>query len=161
MAYTPLAQTFFFDSFGVNTARGEVVFSYSTDAGHHFTHTLSMAFPSDANAEAVAPAVFALGMAELPSYWKAILAPSIVIKAGALDETQIAFWENLYTKGLGEFFYVNQIDFRGLVNIRSDLSAPRLAVSSRIGASALVPLGGGKDSLVTAELLKKQGNGKW
>jgi hypothetical protein len=96
-------------------------------------------------------------MAELSHYWKATLAPEIVIKAGKLSAEQISFWENLYTKGLGEFFYINQIDFRNILHITSDASAPEIAPSaSAASGKILVPLGGGKDSLVTGELLKEQ-----
>ncbi len=153
MAFTPLAQTFFFASFVLGEA--EIVYSYSTDAGHSFTHTLRHTFPS-VDQKQLEPALFALGMAELAHYWKAILAPKIVVRAGALNAEQILFWENLYTKGLGEFFYVNQIDFRGLVNIESAPEAPQIIPSARNGTGALVPFGGGKDSLVTAELLKER-----
>ncbi len=158
MAVHPLAQRFYFDGFTIEPDKGLITYTYTTDAGHCFTHELTPNFPQNTDIERIRPAVFALGMAELGHFWKAILAHEIIIKAGALSREQISFWENLYTKGLGEFFYVNQIDFRGLVHIMSDSSSPLIAPSSRsLAQRALVPFGGGKDSLVTGELLKKQG----
>ncbi len=134
-----------------------ITFTYSTDAGHTFTHEFTHAFPKNTDPERLKPALFALGMASLVSFWKAILAPTILIKAGALNDEQIHFWETLYRKGLGEFFYVNQIDYRGLISIRSDPNAPHIAPSlNATNSVALVPFGGGKDSLVTGELLKRQ-----
>lgn len=152
------ATRFFFDSFSLETAMGRVTYRYSSDAGHSFVHELTIGLPEGANEQDLAPAVFALGMAELAHYWKALLTREIVIRAGKLTNEQIAFWENLYTKGLGEFFYVNKIDFRGLAKITVDPAAPDIlpSPSSRL-EKALVPFGGGKDSLVTGELLKKQG----
>src|SRR3990167_9754467 len=55
--------------------------------------------------------VFNLGMVELLSYWKAACPLEIIIKAGNLNDEQIKFWKNLLIKGLGEFFYTNNIDF--------------------------------------------------
>ena len=156
--WKPLAQRFYFDSFQVNAEKGLVAYTYTTDAGHRFTHELSFDFPKDTDVSALAPAAFALGLAELAHFWKATLAPEIIIRVGKLSPDQTAFWENLYTKGLGEFFYVNQIDFRNLIHITSDANAPEISLTESIlKKRALVPFGGGKDSLVTGELLKKQG----
>lgn len=156
MAHEPLAGTFYFDSF-LYDPKGEIRFEYSTDAGHRFTHVLTHSFPPDSKLEALAPSLFALGMAEIPGYWKALLAPKIVVRAGALSPEQVVFWEDLYLKGLGEFFYVNTIDFRGVLSVRSDPTAPTISPSVELASGILVPLGGGKDSLVTAERLKHQG----
>ena len=48
------------------------------------------------------------------SYYKAYLPAEIV--GLKLDAEQAAFWNKVYQRGLGEFFYRNEIDFRGLVN---------------------------------------------
>ncbi len=53
--------------------------------------------------------IFSLGMVELISYWKIACPPRVVVKAGALSQEQVGWWKNLYFNGLGEFFYVNQI----------------------------------------------------
>jgi hypothetical protein len=101
---------------------------------------------------------FHLGLIEIPSYWKATCSPEIVVEAGHLDHEQIAWWHDLLIKGQGEYFYVNQIDFRApdLVTIRSEGSAARRAAVHRgplDPAKILIPVGGGKDSAVTLELL--------
>lgn len=103
---------------------------------------------------------FHLGLAEIPSYWKATCSPEIVVEAGRLDAYQRAWWRNLLVKGQGEFFYVNQIDFRipDLVTIRDVAQERHLPVHrwpldpKRI----LIPVGGGKDSAVALELLGRQ-----
>ncbi len=159
--WKPLAKRFIFERFDIEPENGRIAFVYTTDAGHSFTHELSYDFPKNVNVQELIPAAFALGMAELAHFWKATLAPEILVKAGALSKDQIAFWENLYTKGLGEFFYVNQIDFRGLIQIASAPKVPEIrpAGGTRAPNRALVPFGGGKDSLVTGEMLKKQEKG--
>ena len=54
---------------------------------------------------------FQLGLTEIPSYWKATCSAEIVVNAGKLDEFQQVWWKDLILRGMGEFFFVNQIDF--------------------------------------------------
>jgi hypothetical protein len=55
--------------------------------------------------------LFNLGMIEIFSYWKATASPVIEIRAGALDTKQLDWWRQLLIKGMGEYFYINKIDF--------------------------------------------------
>ncbi|MBM3218994.1 MAG: hypothetical protein FJZ38_09990 [Candidatus Rokubacteria bacterium] len=114
-------------------------------------------------AEALDNLAFHLGMIELLSYWKTACAPEIVIKAGALDAEQVAWWRDLVLHGMREFFFVNGIDFR-----RDDLFT--LVTSPRAGrptarfdaalpdAEDLVLVSGGKDSAFTLEFLRERGH---
>ena len=61
---------------------------------------------------------FHLGLVEMLSYWKAACSPEIVVRAGALSTEQTAWWMNLLRHGMGEYFYVNQIDFRAADLVR-------------------------------------------
>lgn len=101
-------------------------------------------------------AVFNLGMIELISYYKACCSPQIVIKAGNLNKDQIAFWKKIYFNGLGEFLYKNGIetDSGRLFEIvpADDRIYPLSDIT--LNESSLIPVGGGKDSVVTLELLK-------
>ena len=108
--------------------------------------------------------LFSLGMVELVSYWKATCSPTVLVHAGWLDETDIFWWKTLYRLGLGEFFYRNGIppDPNGFMELRCELPNPAAAHADALAASAaspylpggnLVPVGGGKDSVVTLELL--------
>ncbi len=98
--------------------------------------------------------VFHLGLAEIPSYWKATASPEIVIKAGYLNPDQIAWWHDLLIKGMGEYFYVNQIDStrKNFVNWKVTTPKPQLISNPNHPAtqsSYLIPIGGGKDSTST------------
>ena len=104
--------------------------------------------------------VFHIGMIELISYWKIVCPKKVVIKPFALDAEQIRWWKKLYFNGLGEFFYVNGIktninDFMVIVN---DKEFPRCARNDKmlLTGQTLIPVGGGKDSVVTLELLKNR-----
>lgn len=102
--------------------------------------------------------IFSLGMAELVSYWKCCCAPRVEIRCGGLSEQQKNWWKKLYFNGLGEFFYRNGIsaDFDSFMTIESPPAPQKKRFSPRL-SGALVPVGGGKDSVVTLELLKKAG----
>ena len=102
--------------------------------------------------------VFCLGMVELISYWKPTCSPEVVIKAGYLSPQQIDWWKKLYYQGLGEFFYTNNIktDLNSFMNISAKGSkAKGYFRTLPEPKGTLIPIGGGKDSAVTLELLKE------
>jgi hypothetical protein len=89
------------------------------------------------------------------SYYKLYLAPEIAVEAGQIDELTAAFLGKTYQRGLGEFFYVNRLDPRTPVIFPAN--SPELqAVEAKNQPGQLIGLGGGKDSLVTIELLRGQ-----
>ena len=100
---------------------------------------------------------FNIGMIELISYWKAACSPKVIVRPHLLDQGQIDFWKKIYFNGLGEFFYLNGIDnpdedtFMEIVSEGTPVVCPEFDLDD---SSALVPIGGGKDSVVTLELLR-------
>jgi hypothetical protein len=59
----------------------------------------------------------------------------------------------LYKKGLGEFFYVNELDpWRPII---FPTTSETITLSPATGSGQLIAIGGGKDSLVTTELLRE------
>ncbi|MFP4468781.1 MAG: hypothetical protein ACLFN2_07420, partial [Bacteroidales bacterium] len=101
---------------------------------------------------------------EMVSYWKAFCSPRILIQPHRLSSKQQSWWKNLYRQGLGEFFYMNGIDIPGAEMVEfvfDENSRPLPGLSSEnsddAGNRVLVPVGGGKDSVVTLELLKSSG----
>lgn len=90
------------------------------------------------------------------SYYKAYLPAEMC--GLEFSQEQADFWQKVYQHGLGEFFYRNKIDFRGLINFPASKGLKRKKPKEVILAErSLVPIGGGKDSVVTAELLKEAG----
>lgn len=104
--------------------------------------------------------LFNLGMVELVSYWKIACPPKVLVSAGSLSEAQIRWWKELYYLGLGEFFYTNGIsaDPENFMDLSSDApDFPGNDVLPSSGEGCLIPIGGGKDSACTIEMLKKSG----
>ena len=111
--------------------------------------------------------VFNIGMVELVSYWKCACPPTVRVLCGALTDSQVAFWKKLYWNGLGEFYYTNDISESresfmevesGKLKVEIPADADKGSSSQfSISNSYLVPVGGGKDSVVTLELLRRAG----
>ena len=88
------------------------------------------------------------------SYYKAYQPTEIAVKKGTLDAGSAAFFSKTYQRGLGEFFYVNRLDPRTPVTFPVTGDAPPEAPIVQTGNGLLVGIGGGKDSLVSVELLR-------
>src|SRR3989338_6231682 len=98
------------------------------------------------------------------SYWK--FYPSLIVRQPyQLTKQQADFFNTVYKNGLGEFFYRNNLDptMSPKFEARNQKSETNPKISnfeiriSDFPSQALVGVGGGKDSIVTAELLKEHG----
>ena len=103
--------------------------------------------------------VFHIGLIELISYFKCTCSPNVIINAGYIDQDQINWFKKLYYYGLGEFLYKNGItvSMDNLMNITCNSKKENINTSYQ-GIGNLIPIGGGKDSVVTLELLKDEFN---
>lgn len=105
--------------------------------------------------------VFQIGLIELISYWKSCCSPTLLIHPYRLTKEMQDWWKKLYFNGLGEFFYQNKIettqaeflhfDFADDCPSADELDYPQV----RNEAHVIVPIGGGKDSVVTLEDLRR------
>jgi hypothetical protein len=138
-------------------------FSFTMAGDIHFAPTLTIPLapfgnlPDEING--LESLVFNIGMIELLSYWKAACPPRVIVKAGVLNEQQIAWWKKLWFNGLGEFFYTNGIEAHPnkFVEIVCESDQHFDSFHFAINDDILIPVGGGKDSAVTLDLLKNEG----
>lgn len=140
-----------------------VKFYFSLDDKYFFTPSFEIPFRkfyrwNMLNDSQLDTLIFNIGMIELISYWKLACPKKVYISPFNLEEKQILWWKKLYFNGLGEFFYLNGIkenvnDFMNII-CESDKSCEKLNIS--LSEMTLVPVGGGKDSVVTIELLKNK-----
>ena len=176
---------FIFEKFDFDTKTGQLSLRYSLDSQVFFEEKVFFDVKGveweKIDQNVFSQALFNLHLIAGVSYYKTYCPKKLIIKSGQLDEKQIDFWNKLYTLGLGEFFYNNQIDFRELVNFSRESRVESQELNNKksflrgLGGEScnktlrfksetlnqrtrcLVPIGGGKDSVVTAELLKKAG----
>ena len=111
----------------------------------------------DAEDPALKRLIFSLGMAELVSYWKITCAPTVRLPQQITPE-QAAWWKRLYFGGLGEFFYRNGIetDSDSFMTLESGAAMLPDTPAEKPLSGKLIPVGGGKDSIVTLNLLREQ-----
>ena len=92
------------------------------------------------------------------SYYKAALPETIRVETGPLTPDMARFLDTLYLHGLGELAFRNGVDLRGRIHFpasgeTSTEPPPRLELARRTA----IPVGGGKDSIVTIEALARAG----
>ena len=114
------------------------------------------AFPDHVLEPLLPSLIFNIGMIELISYWKLACPPKVIIKPAALSPEQVLWWKKLYFLGLGEFFYLNSIkaDENSFMDIESTGSFFSYTATPDVNEGVIIPVGGGKDSAVTLDLLK-------
>ena len=158
--------TFNISRFEWNPNTYEAKFHYSFDESESFTEVINFSplkekseFPIVKNDENELKQLLAhLHLALGVSYYKLFPTKEILVHTLDLTQEQKRFWNNFYIKGLGEFFYRNQINPEWLAEFASVKDAPNYPKKIFMQShKSLVLFGGGKDSLVTVELLKSQG----
>lgn len=147
---------FIYHSFDVNESGCSFHFSIGEYHFHPYWKWNNSYINDKTDIKLLETLVFSLGMAELVSYWKCACPPIVKVQCGALDDFQIKWWKKLYYNGLGEFFYRNGIttDYDSFMTIVPDNNTPPVfSETNTERKGALIPVGGGKDSVVTLELL--------
>jgi len=153
-------QTFYFTWYSFDQQTFKASFSYSFDHEVKFTEVIDFACPgftpiTSIDTEIMNTLLFHLSLAVGISYYKLYPTKELIIETGKLDTTQQAFWKTFYLQWLGEFFFRNNISPTGLLNfVNGTTNTPnkQFSCNSHI---PLVAIGGGKDSLVSIELIKK------
>lgn len=101
--------------------------------------------------------IFHIGMIELISYYKCCCPKKIVIEAGYLSDYDKSWFKKLFYNGLGEFLYKNNISISEDELFDFEVIGEEIKLEDVFyqGYGNLIPVGGGKDSVVSLELLKE------
>jgi hypothetical protein len=155
---SPKYQQFIFEDYIFDTSSQILSLHYSFDGLVPFVEKFHFDFPLQAHdAPALDRAFQLLFFMAGVSYYKAYLAPEIIVKKGSLDQSMADFYAKTYQRGLGEFFYINHLDPSTPVTFPITNEQPLPATHSQPAHGILIGLGGGKDSLLSIELLKRSG----
>ena len=157
---------FIYEKYSVEDINDEIVITYyfSIEGLKEFRPTLRFSKEiiknNNINNKFFNYLVFHVGLVELISYWKCACPKEVIIKAGYIDEEQINWFKKLYYYGLGEFLYTNGIDvsYEDFMEITCMSNKEDIGNIEYNGIGNLIPIGGGKDSVVTLELLKEMDN---
>jgi UDP-N-acetyl-alpha-D-muramoyl-L-alanyl-L-glutamate epimerase len=173
----PRGQEFRYESYRTDPATGELTCHYSVD-GRRFTEQITFRPGASWDRPATAAAARLVFLLAGVSYYKTAAPPVIDTGDLALTRRERSFLRQFYLEGLGEFAYRNQLDLSGLRIEGPELpapapapaaapasappapsnsaapSAPAAPSTSHAPRRALVPFGGGIDSIVTVELVR-------
>ncbi|NDL68191.1 hypothetical protein [Anaerotalea alkaliphila] len=162
---------FLYESFGFGVEDGEAVcrFRYRIEGAGEpdvvFNHRISYGFQGEGEElerrlSGMEGLVFHIGLMESINYWKTTCSREFRVQCGHLSPEQALWWKKLFYHGLGEFIYLNGlhkeagVDQENFVEFVSDREADVREVPVLALSGNLIPVGGGKDSVVTLELLK-------
>jgi len=154
---------FIFDSYLVDNTKGLLKFNYivkKRDREIFFQEQIHLGKSLNGNVNALLQQelLLMLHIGLGISYWKLYCIKNITIKTGVLNKSQAEFFNKVYKKGLGEFFYKNKIDYKNLVSFPFIKNKEHFFINNTITQTEkfLLGLGGGKDSIVAYSVLKKQ-----
>jgi hypothetical protein len=91
------------------------------------------------------------------SYYKAFIPPRLRCEAFPLDSATADFLRQFYEKGLAEFAYRNRLSLKGRIEFETGSLPAPAPLALALPRRTLVPVGGGKDSIVTLECLRQAG----
>ena len=157
-----MSAPFVFEAPAIDPTTGEARLPYRGPDGTRFVERIDFGPPpADLDAARLALArrllAYLHGVAGV-SYYKADAAQGLDLAATELDAAAAAFLHEVYLHGLGEFAHVNGLDLAPkLVFAGTDGRAALAPLRADLHRRALVPVGGGKDSLVSVETLTHHG----
>ncbi|MCX6807885.1 MAG: hypothetical protein NTZ80_03780 [Patescibacteria group bacterium] len=159
-------QTFVFEKYELDRKNNQVSLYYALDDAEHFCEKFY--FPDGFFAEnpqdekATNKALFLLHLIAGVSYWKTAAPKKMIVNSGIVTHDLQRFCELLYKQGMSEFHYKNRIEdwaerAKFTISENSPISDEPIDMQESQNPKILLPLGGGKDSIVSALLLKKAG----
>ena len=152
---------FVFESYRYDPANSALALRYRFADGPRFEEALIFELPprplSPADKAALDRICRLIFLLAGVSYYKAYVPPSLLCEAFPLDRQTAAFLQSFYENGLAEFAWKNRISLRGHCRFRAEPIAPPAPIALELPRRSCVPVGGGKDSVVTIECLKAAG----
>lgn len=146
---------FIFESYMFDETAKTLSLNYSLDGSIQFTETFRFNFDfADYDIAVLDRAIQVLFFMAGVSYYKTYIPEEIVVRQGDIDPFMARFFSKTYQRGLGEFWFVNQLDPHTPVNFPATTANVAAAHNNAPGTGPLIGIGGGKDSLVSIELLR-------
>lgn len=153
--------TFRFENAHFDEASATATLVYRFDDGPLLQETLTFPgarLPLDEHRrQALDRALCCLHLAAGVSYYKAGIPPKIECANGPLPRTVADFFESFYTNGLGEFAWRNDLDLYGRIRFPRDPGLQWEPLGTALPEGTVVPMGGGKDSIVALEMVRDAG----
>jgi len=152
---------FIFEAYSYDPAVSTLSLRYRFGGGPRFEEKLIFNFvPQQLSSEAsaVLDRIFRLiFLMSGVSYYKSFVPPTLISESFPVDRVTAGFLHKFYEKGLAEFAFRNRISLHDHFVIRASGDPPPGPIAVDLPRCTCVPVGGGKDSIVTLECLKGGG----
>jgi hypothetical protein len=152
---------FVFEDYRYDPARSTLSLCYNYPGGPRFEEQLIFDFvPQQLSpaAREVLDRIFRLILLlSGVSYYKAFIPKVLTCRAFELDEATAEFLQKFYAKGLAEFAFKNGVSLHGHFRVQSSPTPAAAPITIDLPRRICVPVGGGKDSIVTIECLRRGG----
>jgi len=153
--------TFRFTGWTFDEPSATAELAYALDEELEFTERIvlpSGALPLDPARRAALHAVLGLlHQVAGVSYYKVAAPPRLAVETGPLTERRARLLTDVYVHGLGEYAYRNGLELAGRLRFGGDPAAAPAPAALAAGGRSLVPVGGGKDSVVALETMRAAG----
>jgi UDP-N-acetyl-alpha-D-muramoyl-L-alanyl-L-glutamate epimerase len=150
----PHARVFRYGAWAVDAESGTLTCGYSLD-GREFTERVTLTPGPRWDTEAARAAARLVFLLAGVSYYKTAAPPVIDLGPTLLTKAELAFLREFYLQGLGEFAYRNHLDLTPLRIEARQADAPQGTAPAARDQRALVPFGGGIDSIVVVERIRR------
>ena len=154
-------EEFVFEDYRYDPVRSTLSLFYSFRDGPRFEEQLIFDFVphqlSPATSEVLNRIFRLILLLSGVSYYKAFIPKLLTCRAFALDEETAEFLHKFYEKGLAEFAFRNGISLNGHLRFASRSVPQASPTPVHLPRKTFVPVGGGKDSIVTIECLRQSG----
>ena len=154
-----MCKAFYYKKYEFNPSTGILNLFYETDEKHSFCETITFeGAPFELSTEkedALHEIFFLTHIAFGISYYKAFCPEVIKIQSGSLTQNEALFFDKFYLEGLGEFAVRNNLNLQNKIHFPFNQNFKRKSFPFEFEEQFIVPVGGGKDSCVSIELLKK------
>ena len=152
---------FVFDSYEWRATAMSLALRYRFAEGPRFEERLYFDVPPEplsVAAAAVADRIFRLiFLFSGVSYYKAFVPPVLRCAAFPLDRETVDFLQRFYRHGLAEFAFRNGLPLSHEFRFVAEPAPPAASLALDLPRRTCVPVGGGKDSIVSLECLKQAG----
>jgi hypothetical protein len=153
---------FVFENYRYDPLASVLSLYYRFSNGPRFEERLFFDFPSQqttrATSEVLDRVYRLIFLLSGVSYYKAFIPKLLICEAFKLDEKTAEFLHKFYNKGLAEFAFRNRLSLEGHFRFQSSSVSAAPPIPLDLTRKTLVPVGGGKDSIVTVECLKQGGD---
>ena len=158
------ATTFEFTSYNFEPLKKRVIFNYKTEfnVGEPLIFKETIILPEIPDLKKIPQEIIQKLLQSIHiilgiSYYKLYCATNVKLPYN-LSKGESDFWNKIYKNGLGEFFYKNNLDPKISPSFPFSNNEKNNSFLLKLkNDECLVGIGGGKDSIVVAELLKNSG----